>query len=138
VVTTITTLVLSPYSAGGAPSITSIDCTASTGKLIREYLALLIGDRLAIDGERVRSVIAEPVKQTVRIGRDSRRGHGDQGTERRGLAFQRQLVEQVAIDIRVGGGVVSIKSSPASTVTVCVSVPRARLIFNSMGTPTVC
>ena len=25
------TLVLSPYSAGGAPSITSIDCTASTG-----------------------------------------------------------------------------------------------------------
>ena len=31
VVTTITRLVLSPYSAGGAPSITSIDCTASDG-----------------------------------------------------------------------------------------------------------
>src|ERR1017187_6196475 len=31
VVTTITTLVLSPYSAGGAPWITSIDCTESSG-----------------------------------------------------------------------------------------------------------
>ena len=31
VVTTITKLVLSPYSAGGAPSITSIDCTDSIG-----------------------------------------------------------------------------------------------------------
>ena len=31
--------------------------------------------------------------------------------------------------------VVSIKSSPASTVSVCVSVPMARLIFNSKGTP---
>ena len=31
VVTLITTLVFPPYSAGGAPEITSIDCTASSG-----------------------------------------------------------------------------------------------------------
>ena len=50
-VTFTTTLVLSPYSAGGAPSITSSDCTAIVGNLIREHLTLLIGDRLAIHGE---------------------------------------------------------------------------------------
>ncbi len=38
VVTTITTLVLSPYSAGGAPSITSIDCTESTGIWLEKTL----------------------------------------------------------------------------------------------------
>src|SRR5215469_159040 len=38
VVTTTTMLVLSPYSAEGAPSITSIDCTEATGSWFEKAL----------------------------------------------------------------------------------------------------
>src|SRR5579884_977311 len=38
VLTLITTLVLSPYSAGGAPEITSVDCTASSGIWLEKTL----------------------------------------------------------------------------------------------------
>ena len=38
VVTSITRLVLSPYSAGGAPAMTSIDCTASSGIWLEKVL----------------------------------------------------------------------------------------------------
>ena len=43
------------------------------GDLIRKDLALLVGDRLAIDGKRILRVIAESVKEAVGIGGDSRR-----------------------------------------------------------------
>ena len=36
--------------------------------LIRENLALLVRDRLAVDGERVRGVIAQAVEKTVGVG----------------------------------------------------------------------
>ena len=38
VVTTITRLVLPPYSAGGAPEITSMDCTAFDGSWLEKTL----------------------------------------------------------------------------------------------------
>ena len=49
VVATITRLVLSPYSAGGAPG-DHFDRLNGVGRqLVREDLALLIGDRLTIN-----------------------------------------------------------------------------------------
>ena len=116
--TTITTLVLPPYSAGGAPSITSMRLHGVDRNLIREDLALLVGDGLAVDREGVGSVIAESVKQAVRIGRDARRGQRHQRTERRGLAFERQLVEQRAIDVGVGGRDRFRPGRAGSTVTL--------------------
>ena len=74
-------------------------------ELIREDLALLVRNRLAVDGERVRGVIAESVEKTVGVGRNSRRGQRHQRTERRGVAFERQLVEKLPIHVRVGGGI---------------------------------
>ena len=65
VVATITRLVLSPNSAGGAPSMTVSDWTASLGQLVREDLALLVGDGLPVDGEGVLRVIAEAVEEAV-------------------------------------------------------------------------
>ena len=53
VVATITRLVLSPYSAGGAPAMTSMRLNRVGRKLVGEHLALLVGDGLAVDGERV-------------------------------------------------------------------------------------
>ena len=73
VVATITTLVLPPYSAGGAPEMTSMDSNRFEGNLVGENLALLIGNRLAVDGKGVLRVVAQPVKQTVGVGGDSRR-----------------------------------------------------------------
>ncbi len=88
VVTSITRLVLSPYSAGGAPSITSSDWTESSGNLVGEDLALLVGDRLAVDGEGIFGVIAEAVKQAVGIGGDSRRGQRHQRTDATTMRFR--------------------------------------------------
>src|SRR5271156_2681978 len=48
------------------------------GKLIGEDLALLVGDRLAVDGERIRGVVADAVEETIGIGSDSRRGQSYQ------------------------------------------------------------
>ena len=72
-------------------------------ELIGEDLALLVRNRLAVDGERVRGVIAESVKKAVGVGRNSRGGERHQRTERRGLAFERQLVEKLPIHVRVSG-----------------------------------
>jgi hypothetical protein len=55
--------------------------------LIGEDLALLVGDGLAIDGERVGCVVAEAVEEPVGIGRDAGSGECDERTERRGLTF---------------------------------------------------
>ena len=43
------------------------------GNLVGEDFALLVGDRLAVDGERIFRVVAQAVKETVGIGGDSRR-----------------------------------------------------------------
>ena len=83
VVATITTLVLPPYSAGGAPEITSMRFDGIDGNLIGKYLALLIGDRLAVDRERVLGVVADAVEEAVGIGGDSRRGKSDKRTQGR-------------------------------------------------------
>ena len=48
--------------------------------LVGKDFALLVGDRLAIDGERVLRVIAHAVEETVGIGGNSRRGQRDQRT----------------------------------------------------------
>ena len=76
------------------------------GKLVGEDLALLVGDGLAVDGEGVGGVIAEAVEEAVGVGGDAGRGEGDQRAERGGLALQRELVEEVAVDVGVHGGVV--------------------------------
>ena len=41
------------------------------GKLVGEDLALLVGDGLAVDGERVGGVIAEAVEEAVGVGGDA-------------------------------------------------------------------
>jgi hypothetical protein len=69
--------------------------------LIGEDLALLVCDRLTVDGKRVRRVVAESMKETVRIGCYTRRGQGYQRAQRRRLALQRQLIKQAAIDVGV-------------------------------------
>ena len=46
------------------------------GNLVGEDLALLVGDGLAVDGERVGSVIAEAVEEAVGVGGDARSGEG--------------------------------------------------------------
>ena len=51
-------------------------------------------------------MIAEPVKQTVRIGRDPRRRERNQRTQRRRLAFEGKSVEQVLVDVSMERGVV--------------------------------
>jgi len=48
------------------------------GDLVGEDLALLIGDGLAIDGERILGVIAHAVKEAVGVGGDAGRGEGDE------------------------------------------------------------
>jgi hypothetical protein len=76
VVTSMTRLVLPPYSAGGAPEMTSSDWTELMGKLVGEDLALLVGDGLAVDGEGVGGVVAEAVEEAVGVGGDAGRGRG--------------------------------------------------------------
>src|ERR1700733_8109916 len=65
--------------------------------LIRKDIALLIRDRLAIQGKRVGCMIPEAVKQTVRISRNARGGQRDQRTQRRRLAFERQFIKERSI-----------------------------------------
>src|SRR6202451_257186 len=73
-------------------------------KLVGEDFALLVGDGLAVDGEGVFSVVAEAVEEAVGIRRNAGSGGGDEGAERGGLAFERDLDEEVAIDVGVEGG----------------------------------
>ena len=50
--------------------------------LIREHLALLVGDRLAVHGKRILGVIAEAVEETVGIRGDAGRGKRDERADR--------------------------------------------------------
>ncbi len=49
--------------------------------LVGEHFALLVRNWLAIYGERVGGVVAEPVKKAVGIGGDAGRGEGDERTK---------------------------------------------------------
>ena len=75
-------------------------------ELVGEDLALLVGDGLAVDGEGVGGVVAEAVEEAVGVGRDAGRGERDQRAEGGGLALQRQLLEEVAVDVGVADGIV--------------------------------
>ena len=76
------------------------------GDLVGENLALLVGDRLAVYGKRVGGMIAKSMEKSVGIRCDAgsrqghQRAHGGRG------AFQRQLLDQVAVDIGVKRGVI--------------------------------
>ena len=49
--------------------------------LIREYLALLIGDRLPIQRKGILRVVAKTVKEAIRVGSNSRTAERNQGTQ---------------------------------------------------------
>ena len=72
--------------------------------LVGKNLALLIGDGLAIDRERVLGVIAQAMKKAVRVGGDAWRGERNQRAYRGGSALQRKLVEQAAVHVGVKYG----------------------------------
>ena len=86
--------------------MTSIDCTDSSGIWLEKDFALLIGNRLAVNGEGILRMIAESVEQAIGIGGDSRRVERDQRTQGRRRAFQRKLVEQILVDIGMKSGIV--------------------------------
>ena len=86
--------------------------------LVGKDFALLIGDGLAVHGERVFRMIAEPVEKPVRIRGDSGGCEGDQRAHGGRRAFQRDLVEKLAIDVGVRGRIIFDQIAAASTVTV--------------------
>ncbi len=49
-------------------------------------------------------MIAKAVEETVGVGSDAGGGQGNQGTERRRLAFEGKLIEETAVDVGVEGG----------------------------------
>ncbi len=135
VVTLMTTLVLSPYSAGGAPAMTSMRLDRVQRNLVGEDFALLIGDGLAIHRKRVLRVVAQAVEQAIGIGRDPRRGQCDQRTHGRRCAFQRKLVEQVLVHVSMERGIVLQQVfAEASTVTVSDELFTSRLTLTFIGT----
>ena len=114
VVATITRLVLPPYSAGGAPGDDLQGLNRIDRNLIGKNFALLVGDGLAVHRKRILRVIAQSVKQAVRIGSDSWRRQRNQRTYRRRLVFKRNFVEQSAVDVGVAGGIVFNQISSSS------------------------
>ena len=77
----------------------------SGGYLVGENFALLIGDGLAIHGKRVFRMVAHAMEEAIGIGGDSRRSQRNQRTHRRGRAFQRHFVKQIAIYVCVKRGI---------------------------------
>ena len=105
------------------------------GKLVGEDLALLVGDRLAIDGERVGGVIAEAVEEAVGVGGDAGDGQRDQRAERGRLALERNLDEEVAVHVGVEGGIVLDQVAGVdSTVTVWLELVTVSPIERFTGT----
>ena len=74
--------------------------------LIGKDFALLVGNRLAVEAERILRVVAEPVEKAIGIGSDSRRGQRNQRTQGRRPASQGNFVEQLPVDVGVEGRVV--------------------------------
>ena len=106
VVTSITRLVLSAV-LGRRRAGYHLDGLNGVGrKLVGEHLALLIGDRLTVHGKRIGCVIAKTMKEAVGVGGDAGRRERDQRTERGRLAFEGQLLDQIAVDVGVQGGVI--------------------------------
>ncbi len=75
-------------------------------QLVREHLALLVRNGLAVDRKRIRRMIAQPMEQPIRVRRNPRRRQRHQRAQRRRLALQRQLLEQVPVHIRMSHRVV--------------------------------
>ncbi len=99
--------------------------------LVREDLALLVRDRLAVHRKRVLRVVAETVEKTVRIRGDSGRRESNQRANGRRCAFERQLVESAARSTSVCAvESVSSRSPAASTVTVLLAPASCRLTFH--------
>ena len=96
-----TRLLLSPYSAGATPVMTSIDCTASWRNLIRVQAALLVGDRLVVDRELRLRVVADRMEEAVRVGHHARRRQRDDLVQAAGRGFDRQLRDQALVDVGV-------------------------------------
>ncbi len=101
-----TRLVLSPYSAGGAPADYRHRLHGVERNLVRENLALLIGDGLTIERERVLRVVTEAVKQAIGIGRNSRRGQGHQRAKLGRRALQGNFVEQSTVNVSMESRIV--------------------------------
>ena len=75
------------------------------GNLVGKDLALLVCNGLAIHGKRILRVIAQSVKQSVRVRHYSGRRQRYQGTDRRRLAFQRHPVRQRGVYVRMKAGI---------------------------------
>ena len=94
-----TRLLLSPYSAGATPVMIS-SVHRIWGNLIRVEAALLVGDRLIVDRKLCLRVIANRVKEAVRISHDTGRSEGDDLVQSR-RGFDRKLCDLALIDVCV-------------------------------------
>ena len=92
--------------------------------LVGEGLRLLVGDGLAVDGERVGGVVAHAVEHSVGVGGDAGRGERDHRADRGGQALERDLGEEIAVDIGVADGSASMRS-PLVAVTSTVVLVEA-------------
>ncbi len=72
--------------------------------LIRVDAALLIGHRLVVDRELRLRVVADRMEEAVRVGHDTWRCQRDHLIQS-GRRFERQLLDQALIDVRVRGRV---------------------------------
>ena len=134
-VTTITRLVLSAVF-GRRSALNHLHRLHGIDRdLVREDLALLICDGLAIDGERIRGVIAQPVKRPLESAETPGEASVTSELSDEDCALERQLVEEVAIDVGVRGGIgfEQIRRF-AVTVTLCWPRRASDAIFTSIGT----
>ena len=78
-------------------------------------------------------MIAQAVEEAIRIGRDAWRGERHKRAKRRRWAFERKLLEQVAIHIGVRRRVRFDQIAARLHVHGSVAVPIFRLIFAWTG-----
>ena len=125
-------LVLPPYSAGGAPDIfDGLDRFEWDFSLIGKDLALLVGNRLAVDGERILRVVADPVKRPLAAAIPGVERVNSATTTR----FPREVCRTTPCRCRSGeGGIVLTRSPADSTVTVAVPPATVKLTFTVTGT----
>ena len=79
-------------------------------------------------------MIAKPMEKTVGVRGDSGRRQRDQRAHGRRRAFQREPVEELAVDVGVRGRIRFEQVPAASTVTVLLAPANSRLIFSCSGT----
>ncbi len=133
-VTTITRLVLSPYSAGGAPSITSMDCTASTGIWLENTLLCWSVMGWPSTEKEFDAWSPRPWNRPL----ESAETPGDASvtselSDEDWLSSGSLSNNCRSTSVWVVGSV-STRSAPASTVTDVFACPMTRLNFSSVGT----